>query len=135
MTATDKRGPSTSKQRRKKKQKSPDGKMSLREHLREVRKRFIQAAIAIALGTIVGFSVYQPALTILTEPITRLSTDEAPVEVVFSSVAQPFDVMLQVALFIGLILSSPIWLYQVWAFIVPVLRKKEDSYAVDMIAS
>src|SRR5690625_1506664 len=121
MTATDKRGPSTSKQRRKKKQKSLDGKMSLREHLRELRNRFIKAAIAIALGTIVGFIVYQPAFTILTEPITRLSTDEAPVEVVFSSVAQPFDIMLQVALFLGLILSSPICLYHLWSFIVHVL--------------
>lgn len=135
MTATDRQGHSASKKRRKKKQKSPEGQMSLREHLRELRNRFIKAAIAIALGTIVGFIVYQPAFTILTEPITRLSTDEAPVEVVFSSVAQPFDIMFQVALFIGLIISSPIWLYQVWAFIVPGLRKNERRYALGFIAA
>lgn len=131
MTATDK-SPSTSKKRR---QKTPEGKMSLREHLRELRNRFFKAAIAILLGTIVGFIVYQPAFTILTEPITRLSTEEAPVEVIFSSVAQPFDIMFQVALFIGLILSSPVWLYQVWAFIVPGLRKNERRYAVGFIAA
>lgn len=109
--------------------------MSLREHLRELRNRFFKAAGAILVGTIVGFIVYQPAFTILTEPITQLSTDEAPVEVVFSSVAQPFDIMLQVAIFIGLILSSPIWLYQVWAFIVPGLRKNERRYALGFIAA
>ncbi|GAA2036194.1 twin-arginine translocase subunit TatC [Yaniella flava] len=109
--------------------------MSLRDHLRELRNRFFKAGIAILLGTIVGFIVYQPAFTILTEPITRLSTEEAPVEVIFSSVAQPFDIMLQVALFIGLILSSPIWLYQVWAFIVPGLRKNERRYAMGFIAA
>jgi len=109
--------------------------MSLREHLRELRNRFFKAGIAILLGTIVGFIVYQPAFTILTEPITRLSTEEAPVEVIFSSVAQPFDIMFQVALFIGLILSSPIWLYQIWAFIVPGLRKTERRYAIGFIAA
>lgn len=134
MTATDK-SPSTSKQRRKKTSKTPEGKMSLREHLRELRNRFFKAAIGILLGTIVGFIVYQPAFTILTEPITRLSTEEAPVEVIFSSVAQPFDIMFQVALFIGLILSSPVWLYQLWAFIVPGLRKNERRYAVGFIAA
>src|SRR5690625_4839906 len=134
MTATDK-SPSSSKKRRKKTPKSPEGQMSLREHLRELRNRFFKAAIAIVLGTIVGFIVYQPAFTILTEPITRLSTEEAPVEVIFSSVAQPFDIMLQVALFIGLILSSPFWLYQVWAFIVPGLKKQERSYALGFIGA
>jgi sec-independent protein translocase protein TatC len=134
MTTTDKGQPS-SKKRRKTTPKSPEGQMSLREHLRELRNRFFKAAIAIVLGTIVGFIVYQPAFTILTEPITRLSTDEAPVEVVFSSVAQPFDIMLQVALFIGLILSSPFWLYQLWAFIVPGLRKNERRYALGFIAA
>src|SRR5699024_8054483 len=112
MTSTEK-SPSNPRRRRKKPKKSPEGKMSLREHLRELRNRFFKAGIAILLGTIVGFIVYQPAFTILTEPITRLSTEEAPVEVIFSSVAQPFDIMFQVALFIGLIVSSPIWLYQV----------------------
>lgn len=109
--------------------------MSLREHLRELRNRFFKAAIAIVLGTIVGFIVYQPAFTILTEPITRLSTADAPVEVIFSSVAQPFDIMLQVAMFIGLILSSPFWLYQLWAFIMPGLKKNERRYAMGFIAA
>ncbi|WP_343957340.1 twin-arginine translocase subunit TatC [Yaniella flava] len=134
MTSTD-QSHSASKKGRKKRPKTPEGNMSLRDHLRELRNRFFKAGIAILLGTIVGFIVYQPAFTILTEPITRLSTEEAPVEVIFSSVAQPFDIMLQVALFIGLILSSPIWLYQVWAFIVPGLRKNERRYAMGFIAA
>lgn len=134
MTTPDE-GQTSSKKRQRKTSRSPEGQMSLREHLRELRNRFFKAAIAIVLGTIVGFIVYQPAFTVLTEPITRLSTDEAPVEVIFSSVAQPFDIMLQVALFIGLILSSPFWLYQLWAFIVPGLRKNERRYAIGFIAA
>src|SRR5699024_2055863 len=134
MTSPD-QNTTSDKKKRTKRSKSPEGKMSLREHLRELRNRFFKAGIAILLGTIVGFIVYQPAFTILTEPITRLSTEEAPVEVIFSSVAQPFDIMFQVALFIGLILSSPIWLYQIWAFIVPGLRKTERRYAIGFIAA
>lgn len=134
MTSTEQGNPPPKKDRNQRK-RAPEGSMSLREHLRELRNRFFKAAIAIVLGTIVGFIVYQPAFTVLTEPITRLSTDEAPVEIVFSSVAQPFDIMLQVALFIGLILSSPIWLYQIWAFIVPGLRKNERRYAMGFIAA
>lgn len=134
MTSTE-QGRSANARDRTKRSKSADGSMSLREHLRELRNRFFKAAIAVVLGTIVGFIVYQPAFTILSEPITRLSTEEAPVEVIFSSVAQPFDIMLQVALFIGLILSSPIWLYQIWAFIVPGLRKNERRYAIGFISA
>lgn len=134
MTSSDQSQPS-SQQRNKKRRKPRDGTMSLREHLRELRNRFFKAAIAILLATIIGFIVYQPAFTFLTEPITRLSTEEAPVEVIFSSVAQPFDIMFQVALFIGLILSSPFWLYQVWAFIVPGLQKHERRYAVGFIGA
>lgn len=132
MTSTD-HSPPSDKKGYKKRSKAAEGQMSLRQHLRELRNRFFKAGIAIVLGTIVGFIVYQPAFTILAEPITSLSTEDAPVEVIFSSVAQPFDIMLQVALFIGLILASPIWLYQIWAFIVPGLRKHERRYAMGFI--
>src|SRR5699024_5182127 len=134
MTSTE-QGRSTTKKRRKKRPKSPEGKMSLREHLRELRNRFVTAAIAIVLGTVVGFIVYKPAFSILTESITRLSTKDAPVEIVFSSVAQPFDIMLQVALFIGLILGSPILLSQVWSFIVLGLRDLASYYTMGFIGA
>lgn len=134
MTSTDK-SQTSSKRRPTKTRKTPDGQMSLREHLRELRNRLFKAGLAILAGTIVGFILYQPAFTFLTDPITRLSTEEAPVEVIFSSVAQPFDIMFQVAIFIGLILSSPVWLYQIWAFIVPGLKKTEKRYAVGFIAA
>ncbi|HIY86021.1 MAG TPA: twin-arginine translocase subunit TatC [Candidatus Yaniella excrementavium] len=134
MTSTD-HGSSSKSKERSKRSRSAEGQMSLRQHLRELRNRFFKAGLAILVGTIVGFIVYQPSFTILTEPITSLSTEDAPVEIMFSSVAQPFDIMLQVALFIGLILASPIWLYQIWAFIVPGLRKHERRYAMGFITA
>ena len=51
--------------------------------------------------------------------------DMALVNVNFGGITQPFTVQLQVALFVGFILASPVWLYQVWGFIVPGLTKRE----------
>lgn len=121
--------------KKKRKEKNRSGEMSLRDHLRELRRRVLVSLVAIVLGTVVGFIIYQPAYTLLTEPIARLSTEDAPAEVVFATVAQPFDIMLQVALFIGLIISSPIWLLQIWGFVVPALEKNETKYAVGFIAA
>src|SRR5699024_5172603 len=106
MTSTD-HGSSSKSKGRSKSSRSAEGQMSLLQHFREMRNMFFTAGLAILVGTIVGFIVYQPSFTILTEPITSLSTEDAPVEIMFSSVAQPFDIMLQVALFIVLILASP----------------------------
>ncbi|WBL18257.1 twin-arginine translocase subunit TatC [Citricoccus sp. NR2] len=123
-----------SRPERTRKPKNPEGQMSLRAHLKELRNRLIKAGLAIAVATIGGFFLYKPAFSALTEPVTSLSVDGTQTEVVFSSVAQPFDIMLQVALFIGLVVSSPVWLYQLWAFIVPGLQKNEKRYALAFIA-
>lgn len=113
--------------------KNPDGQMPLRAHLKELRNRLIKAGLAIGVCTGVGFYFYKPTYQALTDPLTSLGSDQQPAEVVFSTVAQPFDIMLQVALFIGLILSSPIWLYQIWAYIMPGLKKKEKGYTLAFI--
>lgn len=63
--------------------------MSLRDHLKELRNRLIIALVAFTLVMAVGFITYEPAFTILTDQVSRLSTEEHPVEVVFSSVGHP----------------------------------------------
>ena len=115
--------------------KSPDGQMPLKDHLRELRNRLIVAGIALLLGAIAGFVVYQPFFSALIDPVHRLSDEGRIVTVAFSAVGQPFDIMLQVALFVGLVLSSPVWLYQLWAFVVPGLKKQEKRYALGFIAA
>jgi sec-independent protein translocase protein TatC len=115
--------------------KNPTGEMSLKDHLKELRNRLIIAGIGLTLGAIVGFIVYQPFFSALIDPVHRLSQDGRIVTVSFSAVGQPFDIMLQVALFVGVVISSPIWLYQVWAFVVPGLKKQEKRYALGFIAA
>lgn len=114
---------------------NPAGEMALKDHLKELRNRLIIAGIGLTLGAVVGFLVYQPFFSALIDPVHRLSDAGRIVTVSFSAVGQPFDIMLQVALFVGLVVSSPIWLYQIWAFVVPGLKKKEKRYAAGFIAA
>jgi sec-independent protein translocase protein TatC len=125
----------TQRARISRKKGNPDGQMPLKDHLRELRNRLIIAGIGLLLGAIVGFVIYQPFFSALIDPVHRLSDEGRIVTVAFSAVGQPFDIMLQVALFVGLVISSPIWLYQLWAFVVPGLKKKEKRYALGFIAA
>lgn len=111
--------------------------MRLGAHLKELRNRFFIALIFIVLGAVGGFFMYQPVVTLLIEPV--LAVGEADpnrrVEVVYDSVGMPLEMMIRVSLFLGLVISAPFWLYQVWAFIMPALRKKEKRYTIGFLAA
>lgn len=115
--------------------KNPNGEMPLREHLSELRNRIVKSLLAIALGAVGGFFLYQPLMAALTEPVRAAADAGALAAVSFTTIASPFDMMLKVALFIGVVVSSPIWLYQIWAFLVPGLTRKEIGYALGFLLS
>ena len=121
--------------RRRRRRDNPTGEMPLREHLTELRNRVIKAGVAVLLGMVVGFLIYQPVMAELFRPVNELSRDGRISAIAYDTVASPFDLMLKVSLFIGLIVSSPVWLYQIWAFIVPGLKKAEKKYALGFIAA
>lgn len=116
------------------KQKNPHGEMPLREHLTELRNRILISAVAIALGSIVGFLLYEPIFTALVAPVVEAGKGRLSA-VTFDSVGAPFDIMLQVSMFIGLLVSSPVWLYQIWAFVMPGLKKNEKRYALGFLGA
>ncbi|WP_026530674.1 twin-arginine translocase subunit TatC [Haematomicrobium sanguinis] len=117
-----------------KRKANPEGRMALREHLRELRNRLIKAMIALLLGCIAGFFLYQPVFRVLSEPIAELQERGRVATLNFDGVASSFDLMFQTSLFIGLILASPVILYQVWGFVTPGLKKNERKYALSFIA-
>ena len=121
--------------RRRRRRDNPTGEMPLREHLTELRNRLLKSVLAVALGMVVGFLVYQPVMAELYRPIKELSERGYTAAIAYDTVASPFDIMLKISMFIGLILSSPVWLYQIWAFIVPGLKKSEKKYALGFIAA
>lgn len=90
--------------------------MTLVEHLAELRTRIIISILTLAVGVVVGFYYSSP----LVEFITRL-----PGDLVYLYPGEAFMVHLQVALIVGVMLSSPVVLYQVIRFVVPGLLAKE----------
>jgi len=110
--------------------------MALIDHFKELRNRLFKSAIAVVLGTVVGFLVYQPILAALIKPIRDLNEHEGrQASLNFDGVASSFDLMIQVSVFLGLLVASPVWIYQLWAFIVPGLHKKERRLALSFVAA
>ncbi len=113
--------------------------MSLVAHLTELRNRIVKALIALALGTVVGFLWYDRGLlTFLTEPYCalpgelRLQGDEN-CRLVVLDVFGGVLLRLKIGLIAGAVLSAPFWLYQLWAFITPGLKRNEKRYTVGFV--
>ncbi|PFG43195.1 Sec-independent protein translocase TatC [Isoptericola jiangsuensis] len=116
--------------------RDPEGRMPLREHLVEVRKRVVRIALGLLLGAILGWIVYDPLLDALVEPLARASAERgALIGLNFDGVATAIDIHFKVALFLGVIVSSPWWLYQVFAFVNPGLTRAERKYVYGFLAA
>ena len=107
--------------------------MSLGEHLVELRKRLFRGAIAVVVGTIAGWVLYDLGIwTFLSAPITQLAEaqgqDGSKIALNIANITGGFDIHLQVAIVVGIVISSPVWLYQVFAFFVPGLTRREKWY-------
>ncbi|MEV6927953.1 twin-arginine translocase subunit TatC [Dactylosporangium sp. NPDC051485] len=115
--------------------------MTLLEHLRELRTRLFRASIAIVLGLIVGYLLHTYVLHILQDPYCTLSEKlvrqanhgNLPAgwqcQFVVLKVTDPLLLTLKISLYVGLIASSPFWMYQLWAFVAPGLHRNERKWA------
>ncbi len=100
--------------------------MPLRAHLTELRKRFVRSAIAIGLGAVAGWFAYQPLFEAAARPIIEIQRKrDISASINFSNVVGAFNLQVQTSIVIGVVLASPVWLYQLWAFITPGLTRKE----------
>ncbi len=113
--------------------------MSLAAHFLELRKRLMIAAAGLIVGMVVAFIVTDPIIYFLTEPIRILDAQrgtETPfAQLMFTTVTGAFDMRMRIAFSIGLILSAPVWLWQVWAFIMPGLTRKEIRYTLGFLGA
>lgn len=109
--------------------------MSLRDHLNELRRRVFRAALAILAGSVGGWFLYPTVYAYLTEPILRLQREGHKITVNFGQVGSAFDLQLKMSIFIGILIASPVWVYQLWAFITPGLTRKERRYAMGFVAA
>lgn len=119
----------------------PDGVMALGDHLRELRYRIVAALVWIVLGMTVMAFLYQPLYELLLHPWSaavdslRQSRPDISTSVVNIGIVAPFALALRITAAAGLIVSSPFWLYQVWAFIMPALKRNEKRTALLFIAA
>lgn len=101
--------------------------MPLARHLRELRRRLATSAGAILGVAILGFFIAPAVIAILQVPISEIA-ESRNASITFTTVTGAFDLRLQIAIMIGVVGSSPIWLYQVFAFVVPALKRRERRY-------
>ncbi|WP_349827793.1 twin-arginine translocase subunit TatC [Brevibacterium litoralis] len=117
-----------------KKTRNPERTMPLMGHLKELRNRMLVAGFGVLVGAVAGWFLYDPVLQLLQAPVKEISDQAGRVaEVNFASVASPFDMKIKISLFIGVLVSSPVWLFQAAAFILPGLTKKEKKYALSFV--
>jgi sec-independent protein translocase protein TatC len=115
-----------------------DGRMSLLEHLSEFRKRLVRASLAIVLGMIGGWFSYNKVVNALTAPFCHngASAHQKTCGILYiNGVLGPLNLKVEIAILLGLFFSSPIWIYQLWAFIAPGLYKKEKRYSIGFVAA
>lgn len=115
--------------------------MPLADHLRELRNRLAKAVLAIVVVTIVAAFFYQDIINVVTKPVLDsvgcsqsfgelAKTKNAHcAHITVSGLLAPFTLALKVALTAGIVLASPVWLYQLWAFVAPGLHRHEKKYA------
>ncbi len=113
-----------------------DGAMPLVEHLRELRTRIVRSGIAIALGMTVAWFEYPALFSWLRRPFDQVVRTHHHQEILLAlnGVADPFTLQIQVSAVGGVILSMPIWLYQLWRFITPGLHSHERRWALGFVA-
>ncbi|UJH71078.1 twin-arginine translocase subunit TatC [Ornithinimicrobium sp. INDO-MA30-4] len=122
----------------KRKQRDPEGRMALSEHFIEFRNRVVVAVIATIAAAIVGWIFYDQILEVILDPVTgKTDADGDPlVSTNFSnSLTAPFAIQLKVSLFTGFVLSSPVWIWQLWAFLLPGLKPRERKLALWFFAA
>ncbi|MFH0177743.1 twin-arginine translocase subunit TatC [Streptomyces cacaoi] len=130
----------------RKQEKDPEGRMPLADHLRELRNRLAKAMLAIVLVTVVAAFFYNDIINFLTKPILdsvgcgktfeeiagQLKSGDSTnkcASITINGLLAPFTLALQVSLMAGVVFASPVWLYQLWAFIAPGLHNHERKYA------
>ena len=106
--------------------------MALREHLAELRRRVVISAIAIVLGAFIGFFfLAEPVMThFIINPINNVSVHGHKVTATYRGIADAFNIQVKVGVWIGFVLASPVWIYELWAFVTPGLTRKERRYSL-----
>jgi sec-independent protein translocase protein TatC len=116
--------------------------MPVLDHLRELRRRVIVIVLIIAAGAVLGWIFYGHILDVLRHPYCSVPAKyryqpkgTANCVLIYHGVLDGFTTRLKVSTIAGAVLTGPLWLYQIWAFITPGLRKNERKYTLVFICT
>jgi sec-independent protein translocase protein TatC len=124
--------------RRMREKRQRTNAMTIMEHLGELRSRIIVCVLAFAVISVISFFFFRPILDFLLEPLCSLDPDKLGPQgcnLIVNGPVEPFVVRLKLTALVGIVFSSPVWLYEVWAFVTPGLNSKEKRYAVPFVLS
>jgi sec-independent protein translocase protein TatC len=117
-------------------QQNPEGRMPLTDHLRELRHRVVKMALALVAGMTAGFIFFNQAWYVIERPLCSATIRGhygchtlGVNQLVLNGPLDAFYLRVKVALIAGVIVSSPIWLYQIWAFAAPGLYTREKRWS------
>lgn len=112
--------------------------MTLAEHFREFRRRLVVSAVAVGTASIaIGLLYFQEVYDLLAAPFDayKNANPESLITLNLGEATSPLSLTISLSLFAGIIIASPVWLYQIWAFIVPGLTRKEKRLSLAFIAA
>ena len=115
-----------------------ESRMTLVEHLTELRERLVKSMAAIVVAIILAYVFFEPILEFLQRPYCDLPAHlrpEGECKLYVIGVLDQFLVRMKVAMIGGMVLSAPVWLYQLWAFVTPGLHKRERKWALPFVLS
>lgn len=115
------------------------GTMPLMAHLRELRSRLTKGVLAIVAGTVLAWIFYPPILEWMSLPYDtirpQLEAQGIETDLVLTGIGGAFTFQLKISLIVGLLASSPVWLWQIWAFVLPALHRNEKRWALLLTAT
>jgi sec-independent protein translocase protein TatC len=109
--------------------------MTVMEHLVELRTRLMISVVAISLGGIVAFLLYSRILDFLIDPYCQILPEGKPCRLFITDPLEGFLTRLKIAAYGGLVLASPVVLWELWRFVTPGLQPNEKRYAVPFVCS
>lgn len=115
--------------------RNPSAHMSTMEHLTELRYRLIVCLVAIGVGGVIAFALYNPIFNFLVQPYCDSLPATRSCGLLQISPLDGVSIRLRVALYGGFVIAAPIVFYQLWRFVTPALHPRERKYAYPFVVS
>lgn len=112
---------------------APQGSMTFREHLIELRQRLMRAALAVVVGFFVAWQFHVELYALISAPVREALANHNLFAIKAMAVTESIEVYMKLALGGGLFVASPVVFWQLWAFVAPGLLDKEKRLMLPVL--